>query len=222
MTARAILNVFLATVLAALVGYHWLLPHDSEKPNFEFLPQMAHSPRADAYSASDVFADGKTLQAPPAGAIARGMMPMYYGTTPAEAQRAGSELVSPFGPDDRRARVRGEQVFADFCATCHGPAGEGNGAVTQRGVPPPPPLFADRALQMKDGQMFHVITYGQNNMAAYAAQLSRDDRWHVIAYIRQLQQQKTKPAAPAQSAPAAAPAQQRVARQRDAVSGGQQ
>ena len=27
-------------------------------------------------------------------------------------------------------------------------------------------------VQLKDGQIFHILTYGQNNMASYASQLS--------------------------------------------------
>jgi hypothetical protein len=46
---------------------------------------------------------------------------------------------------------------------------------------------------MKDGQMFHLLTLGQGqNMASYAAQLSEKERWLVIAYIRDLQQQGEK------------------------------
>ena len=75
------------------------------------------------------------------------------------------------------------------------------GPVTQRGVPPPPSLLAPRAAQMKDGQLFHILTYGQNNMAAYGGQVSREDRWNVIAYVRSLQAGKqspvTQPASPA-------------------------
>jgi len=40
---------------------------------------------------------------------------------------------------------------------------------------------------MKDGQMFHVLTYGQGNMPSLAAQLSVDDRWSVILHMRMLQ-----------------------------------
>jgi mono/diheme cytochrome c family protein len=43
---------------------------------------------------------------------------------------------------------------------------------------------------MKDGQIFHILTYGQNNMPSYAGQISRDDRWKVIAYVRSLQAQR--------------------------------
>ena len=61
------------------------------------------------------------------------------------------------------------------------------------GVPPPPSLLGESALQMADGRMYHIITFGQGNMAAYAAQVERDDRWRVISYVRQLQQQEATP-----------------------------
>jgi hypothetical protein len=35
--------------------------------------------------------------------------------------------------------------------------------------------------------MFHVITMGRNNMPSHAAQVSADDRWKAILYIRKLQ-----------------------------------
>jgi mono/diheme cytochrome c family protein len=41
---------------------------------------------------------------------------------------------------------------------------------------------------MKDGQMFHVLTYGQGNMPSFSAQLSQTDRWSVILYVRALQE----------------------------------
>jgi mono/diheme cytochrome c family protein len=40
---------------------------------------------------------------------------------------------------------------------------------------------------MKDGQLVHVLTYGQGNMASFASQLALDQRWRVIAYVRDLQ-----------------------------------
>ncbi len=59
--------------------------------------------------------------------------------------------------------------------------------VAKRGFPPPPSLVLEHAIKMKDGQMFHVATLGQGNMPGHAAQISRDDRWHVINHIRTLQ-----------------------------------
>ncbi len=43
------------------------------------------------------------------------------------------------------------------------------------------------AIDMRDGQMFHVLTYGQANMPSHSAQVTPSDRWAVIAYVRMLQ-----------------------------------
>jgi hypothetical protein len=42
---------------------------------------------------------------------------------------------------------------------------------------------------MPDGQMFHLLTYGQGNMASYATHLTAEERWYVIGHIRNLQKQ---------------------------------
>jgi mono/diheme cytochrome c family protein len=38
-----------------------------------------------------------------------------------------------------------------------------------------------------DGNVYHVITEGQNVMPGYGSQISREDRWAIIHYIRVLQ-----------------------------------
>jgi mono/diheme cytochrome c family protein len=187
MTRRALLNIALFALLLGLIAYNRWAAADASRPNFELLPQMAHGARYNTYSANPNFADGKTLQAPVVGTIARGEMPLHFGPGANEAARAARELVSPVNAADTQAHARGEHVFQNFCRPCHGADAAGMGSVTQRGVPPPPSLLAAHARDMKDGQMFHVLTFGQNNMAAYASQLSTDDRWNVIAYVRALQ-----------------------------------
>ena len=44
--------------------------------------------------------------------------------------------------------------------------------------------------------MFYSLAYGKNLMGSYASQLSRKQRWMIIAYIK-LKQQEGKSAAPA-------------------------
>ena len=199
MTTRLALNVLLALALVATAAVSWFLRADAARPNTEVLPDMAHSARYNAYAANPNFPDGKTLQLPPPGAIARGHMPLPYTASTDDAARAGQELVNPLS-DNQNMLQRGAFVFANFCATCHGEDGKGMGPVAQRGYPPPPSLLAEHALAMKDGQMFHALSYGQNNMPSYAAQLSREDRWAAVLYVRSLQRQ----AAPAQVASTAA------------------
>ncbi len=90
---------------------------------------------------------------------------------------------------------RGAVVYANYCAMCHGPEGKGDGLMPQRGVLQPASLLA---VQMKDGELFHVLTHGGlratngwKNMPAHAAQLSQEDRWKVILHVRALQRKGT-------------------------------
>ena len=82
---------------------------------------------------------------------------------------------------------RGVEVYRVFCIPCHGPRGAGDGPVAKRGFPPPPSLLTGKSVQMKDGQLFHILTYGQTNMPQMASQLTRAQRWDVINYVRELQ-----------------------------------
>lgn len=194
---RVVLNTFLLFAFLVSVAASWLLSPHPTRPNFEFLPQMAHAPRYNAFAPNPNFENGATLQRPEPGTIPRGFMPLPYAATPQDAVRAGDELHNPIELGNMRARERGASVFANFCAVCHGVGGTGNGPVAQRGYPPPPSLLAEHAQKMKDGQLFHILTYGQNNMPSYASQLSRDDRWNVILYVRTVQAAAAAPASAA-------------------------
>lgn len=185
MSRNAVNGALLAATIL-LLALNWVLKSDPTHRNFEVLPDMAASIAYDTYAENPHFADGKTLREPVPGTVIRGQMPLHYTASKADAERAGLELTSPLA-GDKRALPRGAVVYANYCATCHGPEGKGDGVVAKRGFPAPPSLLAPRALNMKDGQMFHVLTYGQANMPSYASQVDREDRWRVIEYVRQLQ-----------------------------------
>ncbi|MCC7350644.1 MAG: c-type cytochrome [Phycisphaerales bacterium] len=183
-------------VLILLIG-GWMLRPDYSRRNYDFLPDMAYSPAYASLSANPNFPDGKTEQRPVPGTIAQGYPPFHYKATPEDARRAGLELTNPLSSTDARAMERGATIYSIYCLPCHGTTGTGDGTVVQRGFPPPPSLLSDNARQMRDGQMYHLITLGQNNMPSYASQVMRDDRWKVILHIRSLQ--AAAPAAPATS-----------------------
>jgi len=44
-----------------------------------------------------------------------------------------------------------------------------------------------RIRTMPDGQIFNTITWGKNTMGAYGSNVSVEDRWAIIAYIRALE-----------------------------------
>lgn len=159
-----------------------------DRRNYEYSPDMARSVAYKAQSPNPFFANGFTQQAPVAGTIARGRLPYHYGASAEESIRAGEELNSPFNAENPADLQRGQRLYQVFCQVCHGAGGQGDGPVALRGFPSPPSLLLDNARNMKDGQIFHIITYGFKNMPAYAAQIERLDRWQAIAYIRKLQE----------------------------------
>jgi mono/diheme cytochrome c family protein len=173
-------------LLVLVAGATWLLHRDAGGKNIEVLPDMTYSARYNPMAPNPNFPDGKTLREPPAGTIAVDQTVLHYSATPEEALRAGEELASRFADTLVGTRERGAAVYLTFCVVCHGIGGLGDGAVARRGFPPPPSLQTDRVRKMKDGQFYHILTYGQGNMPSYASQISPDDRWRAIAHLHTL------------------------------------
>ncbi len=82
---------------------------------------------------------------------------------------------------------RGGELFRSFCVCCHGPKGQGDGLVAQRGYPPPPSFQIGNSKIWNDGQLFYILTNGRLNMPPFGVQLSRENRWDLINYVRSLQ-----------------------------------
>ncbi len=193
------LNVFLALALLSSVAANLLVEPASSRANFEFIPEMVRTAAYKAYSSNPVLPEGRTLQLPPAGTLRRGLKELKFNPGDAEALRAGLELVNPVPADDLDAAARGSEVFRIYCTPCHGGTGRGDGPVAMRGFPAPPPLNSEKALAMKDGQIFHLITFGQKNMPGYAAQLPESDRWKAVLHVRTIQRRLQPPPAVAAS-----------------------
>lgn len=184
---RVMSNTVLFVMLICVVVMIWFLRRDYTNRNQEFLPGMVESVPYDAQAENQNFTDGKTLQPPSEGTVAQNYFPLHYKATPEDAKRAGEELVNPIVDTLEKEIERGTTVFANMCSPCHGAGGLGDGNVIKKGYPPPPSLLAEKAMNMKDGQMFHILTYGQNNMPSLTGQVQRMDRWRVVSYVRSLQ-----------------------------------
>ena len=59
--------------------------------------------------------------------------------------------------------------------------------IVRRGYRAPPSFHSDRLRQTDPGMFFQHITKGLGAMPDYAQQISPEDRWAIIAYIRALQ-----------------------------------
>lgn len=81
----------------------------------------------------------------------------------------------------------GQERFNISCALCHGATGDGNGMIVRRGFRRPPSYDEERLRQAPAGYLFDVITNGFGTMPEYASDISPEDRWKIVAYIRALQ-----------------------------------
>jgi len=82
---------------------------------------------------------------------------------------------------------RGEQRFNIYCSPCHGPTGKGDGMIVRRGYRQPPSYHIDRLQQAPIGHFSDVMTNGFGAMPDYRAQITPEDRWRIVAYVRALQ-----------------------------------
>ncbi len=91
--------------------------------------------------------------------------------------------------------LRGQDQYNVYCSMCHGYDGEGGGTVVQKGYHLASNLQEARYQKetYPDGKVFHVISEGFNNMWGYKKQISKEDRWAIVAYIRALQLSKRVP-----------------------------
>jgi len=82
---------------------------------------------------------------------------------------------------------RGRQRFENSCAMCHGSPGTGDGIATKSLKKLPPSYHTQKLRNVSDGYLFKVITEGPGSMPAFGHSLSEEERWALVAYIRELQ-----------------------------------
>lgn len=146
---------------------------------------MWHQPRIDSQSPSTFFPNKSGMREPVKGTVARGFLPYEFQGMPDSSVKF---LSNPLAVS-KKVIERGQDRFNIYCSPCHGYFGDGDGRLKGQ-FPKPPSLHTVKATDWPDGNIYHVITNGQNVMPSYAEQVSRDDRWAIIHYIRALQKSK--------------------------------
>jgi len=147
---------------------------------------MHVQPRQNPLSPSDFYPDKRSARPLVEGTVARGQLHAdTYFYTGKIGDNPGD--VMPF-PVTREVLERGRERFDIYCAPCHSRVGDGNGFIPSRGFTRMPPSYHIPRLQKAPlGYFFDVMTNGFGIMPDYASQLSPEDRWKVVAYIRALQ-----------------------------------
>ncbi len=170
-----------------------------QSPGFEYMPDMYRSPAIEVYVDYGEVRDTlrpelmqrMSARQPvegtvPMSADAMNDMPYPYANTQEGYEMAGAQLRSPLA-QSKKIIDEGTQIYANFCVHCHGAEGQGNGAVVEIGGHPAPQAYNGPLKNLPEGKMFHTLTYGKGNMGSHASQLTKLERWKVVAYVKTLQ-----------------------------------
>jgi mono/diheme cytochrome c family protein len=153
---------------------------------------MYQQPRYDPGEGSTLFADGKAARPPPPGSVAAasgdlaGTSSARHGRDlPLQVAAAYAAIHPP--PVTPALLRRGQERYDIYCLPCHSPLGDGDGPVVRRGFPHPPSYHEQRLRDAPDRHFFDVMTQGHGVMYSYADRVPPQDRWAIVAYIRELQ-----------------------------------
>jgi mono/diheme cytochrome c family protein len=84
-----------------------------------------------------------------------------------------------------RSIVRGAELFATHCASCHGKSGRGDGPAGRFFRTRPSDLTADHVYGHTDGDLYWWIVNGiREVMPPFGAALDEEARWNVIDFVR--------------------------------------
>ncbi len=135
---------------------------------------MDSQPKYHEYEEGRLFENGRVLQAPVKGTVARDDLARVE-----EAKQKPAVTT--------QLLARGHEQFNIFCSPCHDRTGGGRGVIVQRGMPQPPSFHDTRLRDADDQHFFDVISKGYGAMYPYGDRVRPRDRWAIIAYIRALQ-----------------------------------
>jgi mono/diheme cytochrome c family protein len=193
-----VLSIVGVVSIAGFRGSH------SRRPQIELFPDMVRQNKVRPQTPSDFFPDEEASRLIPVGTVPRGGpyvingeqlkmngQPVYpYEESPVNTGRiVGTTNWTPVNPlpITRQLLERGQQRYQINCLPCHGPDGDGKGITSKYGMVAMANFHEKRFIDMCDGEMFNSITSGKNLMPAYGANVTVEDRWAIIAYLRVLQ-----------------------------------
>lgn len=179
------LVIFLITVIESC---------DSKRePGKTFMPDMAYSRAYEAYAENNLKEEGiNYVQYPVEGTIRRGDLFPYTVPNDSNGYRMSAQVKDPLPPLDTVQMSEAQRLYNINCAICHGPNIDAQGPLATGGkIPAVANLTLQQYVEMPVGTMFHSVTYGKGNMGSYASQLTREQRWMVIQYVKSRQNEGT-------------------------------
>ncbi len=110
----------------------------------------------------------------------------YRDTGPWVVPEAAKAIANPV-PATSAGMIAGASLYSDNCARCHGDRGDGDGPDAKMYRPPPAALSsAMRSNHMSDGEIFWKITEGRRPMPGFKKDLTDEQRWQLVNFLRTL------------------------------------
>lgn len=164
-------------------------------PGRVYMPDMAYSRAYETYAPTSELHKRKINYnaMPVEGAIARGdTLSVYSNKNDSSGYANSKNFVNPTPALTALQFKEATRLYLIYCGICHGDKLDGNGPLWKDGDGPFPAaprnfLTDPVVVNMAEGTMFHSVTYGKNMMGSYASQLSAEQRWMIIHYIKEKQ-----------------------------------
>jgi mono/diheme cytochrome c family protein len=183
---RYFLLIF-ALAVVTVMGVFGKRGHFFKQPPLEIFPDMDRQAKLRPQQPELLFANGRSSQEPVPNTVARDdhyeNNAFNTGRVPGTTNFVATIPV----PVTEQLMARGKQRFEIYCLPCHDPQGTGNGIVKKYGYATVRSLHEKAVVTKGDGDIFNTITYGFNTMYPYGTQISVEDRWAIVAYVRALQ-----------------------------------
>ena len=194
-------KIAIISTLALSIAVMMISCGDKRDTGRTYMPDMAYSRAYESYAerdssvfTTDVNDRGHKIfynNMPVSGTIKRGelfpfpVVPASMNSVDSGALLLSEQVTNPLSSMTGAELEEAERLFNINCAVCHGAKGGNDGPLAPKvgGVK----SIIAASPGYSDGRIFYVITYGQNNMGSYASQLSREQRWRVVQYIRTLE-----------------------------------
>jgi len=146
---------------------------------------MHNQPKFIPQRSTTFFADGRSSRPQVANTVARSQTNTgSYLLTGFVGEKEGDGMPYPVTPE---LMARGQERYNIYCSACHSRVGNGGGMIVQRGYYPAGNFHTDRLRNAPLGHFYNVIANGYGAMPDYSAQVTPEDRWAIVAYIRALQ-----------------------------------
>lgn len=198
-------------IIVTIVSFAGFRGHKFEQTPWQIFPDMDDQAKVKYQQDSAFFANGHAMRKPVVGTLPMGYeipsKPANAGFSPQEYEfthgtgyyytgKMGDFYGDGFPPEVKVSSAllkRGQERYDIHCAICHGASGNGKGVVSKYTAVLPAdmtgPGFDDpaNAAYRPDGKIFDTITNGWNQMGGYGANISVQDRWAIVAYVRTLQ-----------------------------------